>query len=70
MSLWKNIHDNAIKDNITVVSLNFSQNNGTIRILTHILAKTIVNYQQHTKFDTVMLFLCIPNLCFSSHSIV
>ena len=35
----KKIHDNTIKDNVTVMSSNYSQNNGMIRILTHLLAK-------------------------------
>ena len=35
----KKISDNTIKDNVTVTSSNFSRNNGTIRILTHFLAK-------------------------------
>ena len=39
MSLLKKIRDNTIKDNVTVTSSNFSQNDGTIRILTHFLAK-------------------------------
>ena len=41
----KKIHDNTIKDYITVTSSNFSPNNGTIRILTHFLPKMIINYQ-------------------------
>ena len=41
----KKIRDNTIKDNVTVTSSNFSLNDGTIRILTHFLAKKIiVNY--------------------------
>ena len=35
----KKILDNTIKDNVAVMSSNFSQNNGTIRGLTHSLAK-------------------------------
>ena len=35
----KKIHDNLIKDNVTMTSSNFSRNDGTIRILTHFLAK-------------------------------
>ena len=35
----KKISDNTIKDNVTVTSSNLNQNNGIIRILTHILAK-------------------------------
>ena len=35
----KEIRDNTIKDNVTVTSSNFSQNNGTTRILTHFLTK-------------------------------
>ena len=35
----KKIRDNALKDNVTVTSSNFSGNDGTIRILTHFLAK-------------------------------
>ena len=43
VSLSKKIHDNTIKDNVTVTSSIFSQNNGTIRILTHFLAKNHSN---------------------------
>ena len=35
----KNIHDNTIKDNVTVTSSNLSRNNGTTRILTHFWPK-------------------------------
>ena len=35
----KKIHDNIIKDNVTVRSSNFSQNDRMIRISTHFLAK-------------------------------
>ena len=35
----KKIRDNTIKDNLTVTSSNFSRNDGTIRTLTHFLAK-------------------------------
>ena len=35
----KDIQDNTIKDNVTVMSSNFSRNDGTIRILTHFLEK-------------------------------
>ena len=35
----KKVRDNTIKENVTVTSSNFSQNNGTIRILTHFLVK-------------------------------
>ena len=33
------IRDNTMKDNVKVTSSNLSQNDGTIRILTHFLAK-------------------------------
>ena len=39
MSLKKEIHDNTIKDNVTVTSSNFNRNDAMIRILTHFLAK-------------------------------
>ena len=39
-TLPSKIDENTIKDNITVTSSNFIQNNGTIRILTHFMAKT------------------------------
>ena len=35
----KRIHDNTVKDSVTVRSSNFSRKDGTIRILTHFLAK-------------------------------
>ena len=40
------IYDNTIKDNVTVTSSNFSRNDGTLRILTHFLAKS------HNKLPT------------------
>ena len=40
-----------IKDNITVTSSNSSQNNGTIRILTHFWPKAIGNYQKKAKIS-------------------
>ena len=69
VSLRKKIHDNTIKDNVTVTSSNFSENVGTIRILTHFLAKN------HSKLPiaekTLILWCCLYhftlNLCFSSH---
>ena len=33
------IHDIKIKDNVTVTSVNFRKNDGTIRILTHFFSK-------------------------------
>ena len=39
MSLYEKVRDNIIKDNVTVTSSNFSRNDGTIRILTHLLPK-------------------------------
>ena len=44
----KKIRDNTIKDKVTVTSSNFSRNDGTIRILTHFLAK---NYSKLTIED-------------------
>ena len=35
----KKIHDNSIKDNVTVMSSNLGRNDGTIRIFTHFLAE-------------------------------
>ena len=35
----KKINDNKIKDNVKVTSSIFSQHNGTIRLLAHLLAK-------------------------------
>ena len=37
--IWEKICDNTIKDNVTMMSSNFSQNNEMIRILTYFLAK-------------------------------
>ena len=56
------IHDNTIKDNVTVTSANLSQNDGTIRILTHFLAK---NYSELPIADKNLTLY--TNLCFSSH---
>ena len=42
----KKIHDNTVKNNVTVTSSNFSHNDGTIKILTHFLAK------KQSKFPT------------------
>ena len=57
----KKIHDNTIKDNVPVTSLNLSRNNGTIRILTHFLGqKPMVKItDSRQKFDTVVLFLSL-----------
>ena len=41
----KKIYDNKIKDNVTLTSSNFNQTDGTIRILTHFLAKNHSNLQ-------------------------
>ena len=39
VQVCKKNHDNTVKDNVTVTLSNLSQNDGTIRILTHFLAK-------------------------------
>ena len=44
----RKLRDNTIKDNLTVTSSNFSQNDGTIRILTHFSAK---NHSELTTED-------------------
>ena len=68
-SVCKKIHDNTIKDNITVTSSNVSRNNGMIRIFTYFLAK---NNSKLPIADINLILLCsfyhfTPNLCFSSH---
>ena len=64
--------DNTIKDNVKVTSSNFSQNDGTIRILTHFLAKIHRKLTVNNK-NLIQLFSCLynftHNLCFLSHYI-
>ena len=38
------IEDNTIKDKVTVTSSNFGQNDGTIKILTHLMTKNHIIY--------------------------
>ena len=57
---FQKIHYNTVKDKVTVTLSNFSQNDGTIRILAHFLAK---NHSKLPIADKNLILWC----CFTLH---